>query len=100
MQVFGSLVVELAFDGAVVLLFHSALRFTHLELFLVKVLVPYSPVLCFFFSPGAPAVFLKEGYAGYVTPCRVLVVVLITSFLSPVRGLEFLLFEEGAGVLL
>jgi hypothetical protein len=33
-----------------------------------------------FFSPGASAVFLREGYVGYVTPCRVLVVVPIISF--------------------
>jgi hypothetical protein len=44
---------------------------------------------CFeFFSSGAPAVFLREWYVGYVTPCRVLVVVLITSFLPSVRGLS------------
>jgi hypothetical protein len=39
-------------------------------------------------------VFLREGYAGYFTPCRVLVVVLII-FLSTVRGLEFLLLGGG-----
>jgi hypothetical protein len=50
---------------------------------------------CFvsFFSPGAPAVFLREGYAEYVTACRVLVVALVASFLPSVRGLEFLLFD-------
>jgi hypothetical protein len=49
----------------VVLLFHSVLRFTYVELFLVRFLVPYAPVagvLCFF-STGVPAVFLREGYA-------------------------------------
>jgi hypothetical protein len=45
-------------------------------------------------------VFLREGYAGYVIPCRVLVVVLITSFLPLKRGLEFLLFDGGVGILL
>jgi predicted metal-dependent hydrolase len=45
-------------------------------------------------------VFLREGYAGYVTPCRVLVVVLITFFLSSVSGLEFLLFDGDTGSLL
>jgi hypothetical protein len=39
--------------------------------------------------------FLREGYACYVTPCRILVVVLITSFLSSVRGLEFLFYDGG-----
>jgi hypothetical protein len=33
------------------------------------------------FPPGAPAVFLREGYAGYVTPCRVIVVVPVATFL-------------------
>jgi hypothetical protein len=46
----------------------------------------------FFFLPGAPAVFLREGYAGYLTPCTVPVVVQITSFLSSARRLEFPLF--------
>jgi hypothetical protein len=41
-----------------------------------------------------------EGYAGNVTPCRVLVVVQITSFLPSARGLEFLLFDGGVGTLL
>jgi hypothetical protein len=45
-------------------------------------------------------VILREEYTGYVTPCRVLVVVPITSFLSSVRGLEFLLFDGGTGALL
>jgi hypothetical protein len=40
--------------------------------------------------------FLKERYAGYVTPYGILVVVLITSFLPSVRELEFLLFNGGA----
>jgi hypothetical protein len=43
---------------------------------------------------------LREGYAGYVTDCRVLVVVPIASFLPSVRGMEFPLFEEGVGTLL
>jgi hypothetical protein len=54
----------------------------------------------FFFSPGAPTVFLRERYAGYVTPCSVLVVVPITSFLPSVRGLEFPFFDGGTGALL
>jgi hypothetical protein len=45
-----------------------------------------------FFNSGAPAVFLREGYAGHVASCRILIVVLIASFLPSVRGLEFLLF--------
>jgi hypothetical protein len=53
-----------------------------------------------FFSPGSSSVFLREGYAEYITPCRALVVVLITSFLSSARGLEFLLFDGGTGALL
>jgi hypothetical protein len=53
-----------------------------------------------FFSPGAPEVFLREGYAGYVTPCKVLIVVLITSFLPSLRGLEFSLFDGDAETLL
>jgi hypothetical protein len=76
------------------LLFHSVLRFTHLELVLVRVLISYIPVVgvlrCF--SPGTPALFLREGYVGCVTPCRILVVVPITSFLPSVRRLEFLFF--------
>jgi hypothetical protein len=42
--------------------FHSALRFTHPELFLVRILIPCDPVgrvLRFFYSPGDPAVFLR-----------------------------------------
>jgi hypothetical protein len=72
----------------VVLLFHSALRFLHLKLFLVRVLIPCAPVVgvLTFISPGAPAVFLREGCAGNVAPCRVLAVVQITSFLPSVRG--------------
>jgi hypothetical protein len=37
----------------------------HLELFLVRALIPYVPVVVVLrlFSPGAPAVFLREGYA-------------------------------------
>jgi hypothetical protein len=53
-----------------------------------------------FFSPGAPAVFLSVGYAGYVTPCRVLIVVPIISFLSSLRGLEFPLFDWSSEALL
>jgi hypothetical protein len=45
-------------------------------------------------------VFLREGYVGYVTLCRVLLVMQITSFLPEVKGLEFLLFDGGAGALL
>jgi hypothetical protein len=45
-------------------------------------------------------VFLREGYAEYVTPCRVRVVVTITSFLSSVRGLEFPFFDGGTRALL
>jgi hypothetical protein len=45
-------------------------------------------------------VFLREQYVGYVTLCRVLVVVQITSFLSSVRELEFLLFDGDTGALL
>jgi hypothetical protein len=45
-------------------------------------------------------VFLREGYAGYVTHCRVLVVMQITSFLPSVKDLEFPLFDGGAGALL
>jgi hypothetical protein len=40
---------------------------------------------CVFSPPGALAVFLRERYSEYVTPCKVLVVVLIT-FLSPQQG--------------
>jgi hypothetical protein len=56
----------------------------HLELFFVSVLIPYAPIVGVlrFFSPGAPAGFVREEYAGYVTSCRVLVMV-----------------SEGAGVL-
>jgi hypothetical protein len=57
-------------------------------------------VLRIFFPPGSLAVLLREGYAGYVTTCRVLVVVLIVSFLPLVRGLEFLLFDGSSGALL
>jgi hypothetical protein len=57
-------------------------------------------VLFFFFPPGAPAVVLREEYAGYVAPDRVLVVVSIASFLPSVRGLEFPLFDGGTGALL
>jgi hypothetical protein len=85
------------------------LKFTHLEL--VNLLCPcswYFEVLgvgfflfCFVFfcPPGALALFLREEYIEYVTPCRVLVVP-IASFLPSVRGLEFPLFDEDAGALL
>jgi hypothetical protein len=53
-----------------------------------------------FFSLGALAVFLREGYTGYITPCRVLAMVQITSFLPSVRGLEFPLFDGSTGALL
>jgi hypothetical protein len=71
----------------------------HLEMSLVRVLIPYAPVVgvMSFLSPGAPAVFLREGYAG---ACRVLLVLPITSFLPSVRGLEFPLFDRGTGALL
>jgi hypothetical protein len=53
--------------------------------------------LCFeFFSPEDSAIFLREGYAGNVIPCGVLVVVQITSFLPSAKGLEFLLFDGGS----
>jgi hypothetical protein len=72
------------------LLFDSALRFIHLELFLVTVLISCAPVVgvlsFLFFNLGAPTVLLR---AVYVTPCRILAVVMITSF-------SFL--SEGAGV--
>jgi hypothetical protein len=42
-------------------------------------------------------VFLREGYAGYVTPGRVLFLVSITSFLSSGRGLKFQLFDGHKG---
>jgi hypothetical protein len=53
-----------------------------------------------FFSPGAPAFFIREGYAGNITPYRVLVVVQFISFLPLVRGLEFVLFDGNTGTLL
>jgi hypothetical protein len=47
-------------------------------------------------------VFLREGCVGYVTPCRVLVALLITSFLPSVRAarVEFLLFDQDIRALL
>jgi hypothetical protein len=54
----------------------------------------------FFVPPGALAVFFREEYARYVTPCWVLVVVPIVSFLTSVRGLKFPLFNGGKGALL
>jgi hypothetical protein len=48
----------------VVLLFHSSLSFKYLNLFSIRVLIPCDPVVGFYaFSPGAPTVFLREGYA-------------------------------------
>jgi hypothetical protein len=46
--------------------------------------------------------FCIEIYASGVvcTPCKVLIVVPITSFLYSARGLEFLLFDRDAGALL
>jgi hypothetical protein len=52
------------------------------------------------FSPGASAVFLREEYAGYDAPCRILVLLQIASFLTSVRGLDFLLFDGGVRALL
>jgi hypothetical protein len=65
----------------------------HLELFLVRVLIPCTPavgVLSFLY-PRTPAVFLREEYARYVTPCSILVVPII-SFPPLANGLAFLLF--------
>jgi hypothetical protein len=42
-------------------------------------------------------VFLREGYAGYVASCTVLVVLQIASFLPSVRVLEFQLFDGSVG---
>jgi hypothetical protein len=73
----------------------------HLDSFLVRVLIPFAPIvglfcfLFFFLSPGALAMYLREGFARYVIPCSVLVVVTITSFLSSLKRLELLLFDEG-----
>jgi hypothetical protein len=52
------------------------------------------------FSPGIPAVFLREEYAGNITPCRVLVVEQITSFPPSMIELGFPLFDEEVGTLL
>jgi hypothetical protein len=74
----------------------------HLELFWVRILIPCAPivgVLSFFFSWRSSS-FPQSGYAGNVTPSRVLVVVRITSFLPSVRGLEFLHFDRGVGIVL
>jgi hypothetical protein len=80
----------------------AALRFTHLELFLVRILITYAPIVGVFsfFSPGAPTVFLREGCTGNITPCSVLAVVQITSFLPSARGLEFPLFDGDTRTLL
>jgi hypothetical protein len=59
-----------------------------LELFFVMFLISCVPVAGFF-PPGAPAVFLRGGCAGYVTLWRDLVLVPITTFLLSVRRLEF-----------
>jgi hypothetical protein len=71
-------------------------------LVLVGVSIPCTPVVrvLSFFSPRAPEVFLREGYAGNFTPCWVLVVVQIISFLPSARGLEFPIFDSGMGTLL
>jgi hypothetical protein len=45
-------------------------------------------------------VFLREGYTVYVTPCKVFVVVLITSFLPSGRRLDFPFFDGGTEALL
>jgi hypothetical protein len=52
------------------------------------------------FSPGTPAVFVREDYARNVTLYRVLVVVQIISFLPSPRDLEFSLFDGGVRTLL
>jgi hypothetical protein len=59
-----------------------------LGFFGVMVLIPCVPVVgvLIFFSPGAPAVFLREGYAGYVSHCRILFMLKIISFLPSLRG--------------
>jgi hypothetical protein len=72
----------------------------HLELFWARVLISCAPVvvvLRFFFWSSSS--FPQRGYTGNVTFSRVLVVVLITSFLPSVRGLEFLLLDGGMGTL-
>jgi hypothetical protein len=74
----------------------------HLELFFVMLLISHAIVVVFsflFFSWRCSSVPQRE-YAVYVIPCRVLIVVPIVSFLPSVRGLKFLLFNEGAGALL
>jgi hypothetical protein len=69
--------------------------------FLVRDLIPCALWLGFWvFSPGVPAVFLREGYARYVIPCRVLAVVQMTSFLPSVRELDSQLFDGGVVTLL
>jgi hypothetical protein len=93
----------LAFDGEwVVLLFHSAQRFMHLELFWVKLLIPCAPGVgfCGFFLSWCSHSIPQRGVRWILYPCRVLVVVPITSFFSSARGLEFLLFDGGARALL
>jgi hypothetical protein len=70
------------------------LIFIHLELFLVRILIPYALVV------GVLRFFFGKKYSGNITPCGNLVVVQITSFLHSVRGLEFPLFDVGAGTLL
>jgi hypothetical protein len=96
--------VELAFDGECCLDVSFCVEIYASGVVVVMVLISCAPivgVLSFFFPPpGALAVFFREGYAGYVTPCGALVVVPISSFLPSVRGLEFLLFDGGSGALL
>jgi hypothetical protein len=65
-----------------------------LGLFLVRVLIPFAPVV------GVLSFFLlklqqssSEGYARNVTPCRILVIQ-ITSFLSLIRGWRSLSLME------
>jgi hypothetical protein len=72
---------------AVVLLFHSVLRLTYLELPLVVVFISCGPVVCvlrFFFPLHAPAVIDRKVYAGSVTPCRVIPTILWGCRCSPV----------------
>jgi hypothetical protein len=53
-----------------------------------------------FFPSRVSPVFLREDYAGNITPCRVPAVVQITSFLPSVRELGFQIFDGGVGTLL
>jgi hypothetical protein len=77
----------------VVLLFHSVLRFIHLELFLVRILilcVPVVGVLSFF--SGTSSSILQRGVCWICSLCRVLLVLQITSFFSSLMELELLLW--------